>query len=296
MKSGICFYFMKVLYTLIIFTASLLLMLVISPLRGHPFGMGYSSLAGFVFFFFLSLFNLKKFNTKILVWQILFAQILGLWIIQLPIRIVDFESTLGSLPDVIIHTLGILCGYYYWHLKKPFSILAAISGILVTVFMFFQGYDLWFHKLNFDTFTGRVSSYTLPAKFEAFDEQKNLLTNDNLQNKVVLMDFWTTTCGICFKKFPQVQTVYDKYKYDSSVMIMAVNTPIEEDKPNQAFNDIREEGHSFPIVITKDEDLAEKYGVKGYPTTFVINRNGQIVYKGDIEGAVEMVDELKKNE
>jgi thiol-disulfide isomerase/thioredoxin len=108
-----------------------------------------------------------------------------------------------------------------------------------------------------------------------------------------LLDFWTTTCGVCFKKFPQVQAVHEKYQNDSSVKVLAVNTPLEEDKPNQAFNDIHKRGHIFPVVITKDEDLAEKFGVKGYPTTFVIDRNGQIVYKGDIEGAVKQVDLLK---
>jgi thioredoxin-related protein len=58
---------------------------------------------------------------------------------------------------------------------------------------------------------------------------------------------------------------------------------------------IKEEGYSFPVVITKDENLPEKFGVKYYPTTFVINQNGQIVYKGDIPGAVKMVGELKEN-
>ena len=76
-------------------------------------------------------------------------------------------------------------------------------------------------------------------------------------------------------------------------MILAVNSPIQEDKPDQAFNAIRKEGYDFPVVITKDEDLADKFGVKGYPTTFVLNRNSQIIYKGDIEGAVRTVDELK---
>jgi protein-disulfide isomerase len=47
------------------------------------------------------------------------------------------------------------------------------------------------------------------------------------------------------------------------------------------------------VVVTKDEDLAEKFGVKGYPTTFVINQNSQLLYKGDIEGAVKQVDLLK---
>jgi hypothetical protein len=39
--------------------------------------------------------------------------------------------------------------------------------------------------------------------------------------------------------------------------------------------------------------LPKKFGVKYYPTTFVIDRSGQIVYKGDIAGAVRMVEELR---
>jgi len=160
--------------------------------------------------------------------------------------------------------------------------------------MFFQGWHYWIHKSQYGTFTGEVS-YSLPAKFEAFDEKKNLIDENDFNDKVILLDFWTTNCGICFKKFPQVQAVYEKYKNDSSVMILAVNAPLEEDKPNQAFDDTQKRGHTFSVVITKDEDLAEKFGVKGYPTTFVINPNGQVIFKGDIEGAVKMVDKLKIN-
>ena len=58
---------------------------------------------------------------------------------------------------------------------------------------------------------------------------------------------------------------------------------------------IKKEGYSFPVVIPTDEELPEKFGVKGYPTTFVINQNNQIVYKGDIEGAIKMVDKLKSS-
>ncbi len=269
-------------------------MIAVSPLRGYA-NFQTSSLIGFIAYFFLTSVCLKKFKSKLATWQILIGVIIGLWILQLPMRIIYFEATLISLPDSLIHTLGIICGFLCWRLKSPLNILTTFLGCLIAVFMFYQGYDYWFHKLNFGTFTGKVEAYNLPAKFEAFGEQKNLITEKDLNNKIVLLDFWYTRCGVCFEKFPQVQAVYSKYKNDSSVMILAVNKPIEEDKPNQAFNDIREEGHSFPVVITKDEYLAERFGVKGYPTTFVINTNGQIIYKGDIEGAVKMVDELKRN-
>lgn len=285
---------MKSKSVLKIFLLSLFLMIAVSPLRSYA-NFQTSSLIGFTAYFFLTIFCLKKFNLRLAVWQILTALILGYWAIGLPSRIMSFQSSLVSLPDSLLQTLGIVCGFLYWRLRSPSNILTASLGCLITVFTFYQGYDYWIHKLNFGTFTGKVEAHGLPAKFEAFDEQKKLLTESDFNAKIALLDFWTTTCGVCFKKFPQVQAVYDKYKNDPSVMILAVNKPIEEDTPNQAFDDIRQEGYGFPVVVTTDEDLAEKFGVKGYPTTFVINRNGQIVYKGDIEGAVKMVDELKAN-
>ncbi len=287
---------MKFLQIVAAFSLSLFFMLLISPLRSS-YGGGFpvSSLVGFTGYFYITLFLISKYGRTLSDWQIIISLFSGLWMLVLPIRVIDFYGTLGSLPDTLIHTLGIICGFFYLRLKSPLNVLTTFLGCLLAIFMFFEGYDYWLHKLNFGTFTGRIEAHNLPAKFEAFDERQNPVAEGNFQNKIVLLDFWTTTCGICFKKFPQVQTVYDKYKSDSSVMILAVNNPIEEDKPNQAFDDVRKEGHSFPVVVTKDEDLAEKFGVKGYPTTFVINRNGQIVYKGDIEGAVRMVDELKES-
>ncbi|HEV7643061.1 MAG TPA: hypothetical protein VGO50_03890 [Pyrinomonadaceae bacterium] len=63
--------------------------------------------------------------------------------------------------------------------------------------------------------------------------------------------------------------------------------------PGEAFEVIREEGYTFPVAVAADEELPEKLGVKVYPTTLVIDRQGKIVYRGDIAGARAMVDELR---
>lgn len=265
------------------------------PLRAYPLGFPYSSLIGFIVFFGLTFFCLGKFQSKLPIWQILTALIIGQWIFELPMRIAYFQGSLVSLPDTLFRTFGIIFGFLFWRLKNPLNLITAFLGCSIAVFMFFQGWDFWIHKLNFGTFTGMVEAFALPAKFEGFDERKNLITDKDFQNKIVLLDFWHTRCGVCFDKFPQVQALYDKYKNDSSVAIFAVDKPIEEDKPNQAFDMIKEEGYSFPVVVTQDEDLAEKFGVTGYPTTFVIDRKGMIIFKGDIAGAVKMIDNLKSN-
>jgi thiol-disulfide isomerase/thioredoxin len=200
-----------------------------------------------------------------------------------------------GLPVVITYCLGVMSAYFYFKNNPPKNILPLALSSCFVVFMFFQGWAYWIHKIDYGTFTGRIEAYKLQTNFEAFDEQKNLVADNNFQNKIVLLDFWYTRCGVCFEKFPQVQAVYDKYRNDSSVAIFAVDKPIDEDKPGEAFNVIKEKGYSFPVVIAKDEELPEKFGVKGYPTTFVIDRNGMIVFKGGIEGAIKMVDNLKNN-
>jgi len=255
----------------------------------------FITLFSFIGYFFLTLFFFKVFSKKLSAISIVAIIFVTMFPLQLYTIFTFFMGDFYALPIVITYCLSVISAYFYYKSKPPKNVILLFLSSCFVVFMFFQGWDHWIHRINYGNFTGEIQAYNLPTKFEAFDEPKNIITDENFRNKIVLLDFWTTTCGICFQKFPQVQSAHEKYKNDTSVMILAVNSPIEEDKPNQAFNDIREEGHSFPVVVAKDEDLAEKFGVKGYPTTFVINQNGQIVYKGDIEGAVKMIDRLKLN-
>lgn len=275
-----------------VFAASLLLWLFLIP--WGLVGIDYRSLVGTIAYFLLTFFLVNKYRSKLSHFGLFLVILAGQYILTLDYIVGFFRGELyWSLPYDAALLLGTLCGYFFSILPKPVNILQLVIASFLSLFLFFQGWDYWLHKRNYGTFTGKIEASVLPAKFESFDEQKNIVNDNNFQNKIVLLDFWNTRCGICFEKFPQLQVAFEKYKNDPSVAIYAVDKRIEEDKPNQAFEMIKEEGYSFPVVIAKDEDLPEKIGVKYYPTTFVIDRNGMIVYKGGIEGAVRMVDELK---
>ncbi len=203
---------------------------------------------------------------------------------------------LGNLPNLTLDLLGIISGFLYLRLENSLRLLPFLISLgFASLFIFFRGWDYLAHYRNFGTFTGRINAYRLSQKIEGIDRQNTKITDQLFENKIVLLYFWSTRCGLCFRGFSQVQVAYDKYKNDSSVAIYTINKPVEEDKPNQVFEVIKEGGYSFPVVIPTDEELPEKFGVTGYPTTFVINQNGQIVFKGDIEGAVKMIDELKRS-
>jgi thiol-disulfide isomerase/thioredoxin len=256
--------------------------------------IAYNSLVGFAVYFCFTIYCIKKLGKEQSIFSIFIVILATRLLIGSYSIYLYFVQSVSGLPYFLIHLLAITSGFLYLRLKRPLNILPLLLASFFTVFMFFQGWNYWIHKSQHGTFTGEVS-YALPAKFEAFDESKNLITEQNFNGKIVLLDFWYSRCGVCFGKFPQVERAYQTYKNDSSVMILAVNKPIEEDRPNQAFEMIREEGHSFPVVITKDADMSEKFGVSYFPATFVIDQTGTIIYKGDIEGAVKMIEQLKRS-
>ncbi len=263
----------------------------VSPNRNFTF------ISGILLFFCFTIYYIGQFNENDATWEILFVLIMLRLLLLGGYDLYQAITELSNLPDLILNLLSIISGFLYLRLENSLRLLPfLISLIFASLFIFFKGWDYLAHYYNFGTFTGKTNAYGLSQKVEGTDQQNTKITNQLFENKIVLLDFWIKTCGLCFKKFPQVQAAYDKYKNDPSVAIYTINKSVKENKPNQVFEIMKEEGFSFPVVIPTDEELPEKFGVKGYPTTFVINQTGQIVYKGNIEGAVKMVDELKKND
>jgi thiol-disulfide isomerase/thioredoxin len=253
----------------------------------------YWNFAGsFLVCFCLTIFCVKKFNGNEPTYKLLFTLILLRLLLfggfDLYIR---FTTELYGSPVLIIHLLGILSGFFYLKLKRPFNFMPVAFSSVFVVFMFFQGWDFYKHKLNYQTFTGRIEPYKSQQKIEGIDRNNNPVNNQSFENKIALLDFWYTRCGDCFEKFPQLQAFYDKYKDDDSIAVCAINKPIEEDKPNELFQ--LTEKYTFPVLLPADEELPEKFGIQGYPTTLVIDRSGMVIYKGGIEGAVKTVENLK---
>jgi hypothetical protein len=88
---------------------------------------------------------------------------------------------------------------------------------------------------------------------------------------------------------------YDTYKTDTSIVILAVNKPLKQDTAGQAFADIKGKGYSFPILLPSNDLLPEMFNVISYPTTFIIDKSGKVIFRGDITNAKTTIAKLKKN-
>lgn len=115
-----------------------------------------------------------------------------------------------------------------------------------------------------------------------------------LKGKVVLVNFWATSCAVCVKEMPQIVATYQKFSprgYDTLAVAMRY------DPPALVVNFTESHQLPFTVVIDNTGSVAKSFGdVSLTPTSVLINKRGEIVkrYLGepDFTALHKLVEEL----
>lgn len=132
-------------------------------------------------------------------------------------------------------------------------------------------------QLNRSAAPTRQAQQSLPAMKQAPNftlpslEGKQVSLSD-YSGQVVLVNAWATWCPPCTAEMPEINDFYEAHRQDGFV-VLAVNSR-EETETVETF--IQEYGFSFPVLLDSTGAVMEKYQVRGLPTTFIIDRDGQI--------------------
>jgi peroxiredoxin len=122
-----------------------------------------------------------------------------------------------------------------------------------------------------------------PVIFTSLSGEKVSL--QSLRGKVVMVNFWATSCTTCIHEMPQMVETYNKYK-GKGLDFVAV--AMSYDQPNYVLNYAQTRSLPFKVALDVQGDLAKAFGdVKLTPTTYVIDKNGNIIkrYVGEPEFA-----------
>jgi thiol-disulfide isomerase/thioredoxin len=265
-------------------------MLLISPLRGYVSLMA-SSLVGFIAYFVLTNYFINKYKSQLQEIKIVITILAGLCFLQLPSHTLDYQATLGSLPDFLIHILGILIGFIYYRSGKMLGVAITLVALGFVLYVYFDGYERWLNYKDYGTFAYNVSE-TVP-EFNMINPKGPDFTNKDLKDKIVVFDFWNTGCGVCFRKFPLLQEKVIKYKSNPGIEFYAVNIPIRRDTIGEAEKIISDYAYTFPLLVARNDSLAKLFKVFAYPAVVIIKNGKEIIFRGNIEGVDEILEKLE---
>ena len=111
-------------------------------------------------------------------------------------------------------------------------------------------------------------------------------------NRPVVLNFWATWCVPCIIEMPRLEQAYQDYT-DDNLLIVGINAGENPDLVRQW---VAENNINFPIVIDSNQNLETAYEIRGFPTTFFIDRQGQIqrvvrgiVSEGELENGLSLI-------
>lgn len=197
-----------------------------------------------------------------------FLPLLIIWITHLFLP----DSELNTVIIYIIFTpLTFLLGFYL----RNKSYLLKIVYPFILLFIGLYGFvNLWYYMANYNAYKMNASPVML------FTSNRNdEIRLDTIQNKVIVLDYWTTRCGVCFKKFPDYDKLYLNYKDNSNVLIYAVNIPHKRDATGYAKSMIEKYNYQFPVLYSDSDTIPKQLGFHKYPHLIIL-KNGKVRYNG----------------
>ena len=136
----------------------------------------------------------------------------------------------------------------------------------------------------------------LAPQFRLPDMDGNHIDLADYQGKVVVLHFWSTTCGWCKFIYPSLRNIAQEYSEDK-VILIGISSDIDFDALRAA---ITEEQFTWPQICEGNgwEDTVFKlYNVDGIPSEYIIDQDGKIAFKfgGGGEGSGEKLEEAVRS-
>lgn len=111
--------------------------------------------------------------------------------------------------------------------------------------------------------------------FELVSLEGERIRLSELLGEVLVLNFWATWCAPCEVEMPSLQALHERLRSEG-LRVLAVNFD-EAPTKVEAFSDRLQ--LTFPVLLDPGGEVQRMYRVYGYPTTFIVDREGVIRYR-----------------
>ena len=193
-----------------------------------------------------------------------------------------FDSLVHIYPFLVIPILSIasalLCLLILRNSKK------ILASVLVLFYLVFLVLGYWGMKnyLQF-AFGLNNSPFVKEIRFDFYNSIIDSYTNKEIEGKTTAIYFHTKSCSVCYKKLPEFESLYQEFKNDTNIVIVAAFLPynIYEDSAF-IFDFYRKFKYTYPQYISREpaDIYKERFNIKAYPHLTIISKNGTVIHNG----------------
>jgi len=112
----------------------------------------------------------------------------------------------------------------------------------------------------------------LAPDFALLDLSGQPVSLSSLTGKPVLVNFWAIWCPPCRYEMPFIQEIHDE-RSESGLAVLAINVGESRSTVSEF---IQENNYFFPVLLDTDQRVALEYGIRTFPTTIFIDKDGII--------------------
>lgn len=163
---------------------------------------------------------------------------------------------------------------------KRFNIAMIVLLLLSTVPAYFF-MSWWLAHLDNTKFEAEVNAVFPDIELYSMNDQ--LVKLKDKGDTLLVLDFWSSSCGICFREFPDFKTLSDEYGGGKAkVKFYTVNIPLKRDSLSETKEVISRYFSDTEILFAKHQDAFKILNIEGVPIYYIL-KNNTILFKGHIE-------------
>lgn len=124
-----------------------------------------------------------------------------------------------------------------------------------------------------------IQDKPMAPAFDLKDPQGRPQRLSDYQGKPVILNFWATWCPPCREEMPSMQRAHSALSQEG-IAVIAINVGDDAAAIDEF---LAETPVDFPLPMDPDSKVAQRYPLKGLPTTYVIDPQGRLVYSAEGE-------------
>ncbi|GGE38422.1 thioredoxin-like protein YneN [Pullulanibacillus camelliae] len=169
--------------------------------------------------------------------------------------------------------------------RKRFFINAFII-LIILIALGYTGYRMFFK-------TSVVHVGDTAPDFTVQNLNGREMTLSSLEGKGVMLNFWQSDCDPCKEEMPFINKAYHTLQSNDNVVILSVNV----DESKSIVKHFKDTYHlDFPVWLDHKKVGQDLYGIRGIPTTYLIDSKGKVVdiVQGYMDGKSTVMKKLKE--